>query len=81
MIVICFSSFWCCFQRYLASMEGAILSGKQCAEQISKKAVGREANTGISVKKFLETKPQLVGAAASFLALIAVAAAANALVL
>ena len=62
-------------------MEGAVLSGKQCAEQIAKKAAGKEADTGISVKQFLETKPQLVGAAASFLAVLALAAAANAHVL
>jgi uncharacterized protein with NAD-binding domain and iron-sulfur cluster len=30
-------------QRYLASMEGAVLSGKQCAEAISRSASGLEA--------------------------------------
>ena len=78
---MCLPWFFVLSQRYLASMEGAILSGKQCAEQIAKRAVGKEARTGISVKTFLETKPQLVGAAASFLLALAVAAAANAQVL
>jgi 15-cis-phytoene desaturase len=30
-------------QRYLASMEGAVLSGKQCAEAISRSAPGLAA--------------------------------------
>eukprot|EP00897_Mesotaenium_endlicherianum_P003996 jgi/Mesen1/3624/ME000020S03153 len=44
--------------RYLASMEGAILSGKQCAEQIASRARGIEARTGITVESFLERKPE-----------------------
>lgn len=52
-------------QRYLASMEGAILSGKQCAEQIATKAQGAKARTGISVDTFVQTQPELATALAS----------------
>eukprot|EP00850_Spirogloea_muscicola_P014367 SM000102S09225 [mRNA] locus=s102:338758:341918:- [translate_table: standard] len=44
-------------QRYLGSMEGAVLSGKQCAEQIATAAQGIKAKTGISVGEFLERQP------------------------
>eukprot|EP00898_Chlorokybus_atmophyticus_P003095 jgi/Chlat1/3787/Chrsp259S03925 len=74
-------------QRYLASMEGALLSGKQCAEQIASQAVGRPSNTGLTVEQFLsmarsqtEKKPELVAAGVAF-SILVVAAAAQAGVL
>eukprot|EP00850_Spirogloea_muscicola_P005070 SM000022S07284 [mRNA] locus=s22:930316:932978:- [translate_table: standard] len=44
-------------QRYLGSMEGAVLSGKQCAEQIATASQGIKAKTGISVGEFLDRQP------------------------
>ena len=44
-------------QRYLASMEGALLSGKQCAEQIASSGAGQEPVSGITVEKFLSLEP------------------------
>eukprot|EP00899_Mesostigma_viride_P024709 jgi/Mesvir1/5422/Mv15485-RA.1 len=41
-------------QRYLASMEGALLSGKQCAEQIASIAAGERPETGLR----LHEKPE-----------------------
>ncbi len=34
-------------------MEGAILSGKQCAEQIASSAAKRKPSTGLTVEEFL----------------------------
>lgn len=68
-----------CFtmQRYLASMEGAVLSGKQCAEQIAMREAGRKPATGISVDAFIKKQPEL--ATVSVAAAIGVTAAAAAL--
>ncbi|CAI6011881.1 unnamed protein product [Closterium sp. NIES-65] len=78
-----------CFtmQRYLASMEGAVLSGKQCAEQIATRGAGRKPVTGISVQDFLQRQPEMatvslaaaLGVAATAAALLAASTAATAL--
>ncbi|CAI5499365.1 unnamed protein product, partial [Closterium sp. Naga37s-1] len=74
-------------QRYLASMEGAVLSGKQCAEQIATRGAGRKPLTGISVQDFLQRQPEMatvslaaaLGVAATAAALLAASTAATAL--
>ncbi|GBG79224.1 hypothetical protein CBR_g29276 [Chara braunii] len=46
-------------QRYLASMEGAVLSGKQCAEQIANMSRGVAPTTGLSLEENLQRIPEL----------------------